>query len=201
MASSGGHSEDLEVRGPDSKEKNRDKESNRDRDRKRVIAWITYQTDGIDLTQPTGAMMNLYVNCLKSKGTLSVYALSKPITKGEDEVDWKDIVYDVQKPLGTLALATTDVEKMVHIDLGKAIKSPFYGVVLASQDGLYASFGSKESFLQPIVSLRYPFGGSVDIAQVTAATAKAVDAAAAAAASADVAYKNAQSANAAADDA
>src|SRR3989338_8419599 len=116
--SNGSHSGDLEVRGDiDAKNKNNNKHKNSDPCAKHlVVSWITYQTDDVNFSPPNGAVLNLFMTGLKSPGTLTVYRLTKPITKEEDKVTWADLGYDAANPLGTLVLKSTDVEKMLHVD-------------------------------------------------------------------------------------
>ena len=117
------------------------------------VGWITFQTQGIDVSKIASAKLVLYVNALTSPGTLQVQLLTADITAPENNVRLADI------PAQTMAtasqfLGTGDIEKAVQLDLTAAMKSgTFKGVALASDDGLVASFDSKEGHLAPVILL------------------------------------------------
>jgi hypothetical protein len=117
------------------------------------VGWITFQTQGIDVSKIASAKLVLYVNALTSPGTLQVQLLTADITAPENNVRLADI------PAQTMAIAsqflgTGDIEKAVQLDLTAAVKSgTFKGVALASDDGLVASFDSKEGHLAPVILL------------------------------------------------
>jgi microcystin-dependent protein len=114
-------------------------------------AWLTFQTTGMDLAKISSAKLVLFVNGLSSPGTLQVRLLTSPITLPENSVQLGDIPAS-PTVTATLAMGTADIEKTVQIDLTAAVKdSSFAGVALTSDDGLVASFDSKEGRLAPMI--------------------------------------------------
>ena len=117
------------------------------------VGWITFQTQGIDVSKIASAKLVLYVNAVSSLGTLQVLLLTADITAPENNVRLTDIPAQTTAT-ATQMLGTADVEKVVQLDLTAAIKSgTFKGVALASDDGLAASFDSKEGHLAPVLLL------------------------------------------------
>ena len=57
----------------------------------KVIAWVTFLTDGINLTEAAGARLLLYVNDITVPGNLNVYRINVPVTKPEDHVSMAPI--------------------------------------------------------------------------------------------------------------
>lgn len=120
-----------------------------------TVGWIMFQTQGIDVTKIASAKLVLYVNALTSPGTLQVRLLTADITAPENNVRLTGISADVAIA-ASQALGTTDVEKVIQIDLTAAVKSgTFKGVALMSNDGLATSFDSKEGRLAPVILLTH----------------------------------------------
>ncbi len=140
VSSMSGTNKDLEVKGGANK----------------VVSWITYQTAGLDLANITKATLTVYVNGLTTPGSVSLYALTSAITAPENNVKLSDIKYDTGFVLSKLTLTTSDVEKVLQVDLTTLVKSPtFKGLALASTDGVAVTFGSKEGPMKPLILLTY----------------------------------------------
>ena len=120
-----------------------------------IIGWITFQTQGIDMTRITKAVLALYVQALNAPGTLKVYGLTSPINMPENNVLFGNIVYaSAGLPDAILSMGTSDIEKAVQLDITSLLKAGgFYGVALTSDDGLNAAFSSKEGVLKPMIFL------------------------------------------------
>jgi uncharacterized protein (TIGR02145 family) len=117
------------------------------------VGWITFQTLGIDVTKIASAKLVLYVNSLTSPGTLQVRLLTADITAPENSVRLTAIPADVAAT-ATIALTTANIEQVLQIDLTAAVKAgAFKGIALTSNDGLAASFDSKEGHLAPMIML------------------------------------------------
>jgi hypothetical protein len=117
------------------------------------VGWITFQTQGIDVSKIASAKLVLFVNALTSPGTLQAQLLTADITAPENNVRLTDIPAQTTAT-ATQTLGTADVEKVVQIDLTAAVKAgTFKGVALSSDDGLVASFDSKEGHLAPVILL------------------------------------------------
>lgn len=120
-----------------------------------VVGWITFQTEGVDLSEVASATLALYLKALDNPGTLDVYPLTSPVTSPENSLALGSL------PLGTTAIAsvtlgTADVEKVVHCDIVSALtENPFYGIALVSEDGLLATFDAKEGDLAPVILLTH----------------------------------------------
>jgi Alpha-tubulin suppressor and related RCC1 domain-containing proteins len=116
------------------------------------VCWITFQTQGIDISKISSAKLELYVKVLTSPGTLQVKLLAADITAPENNVSLSLIHAD--SIAATQMLGSADIEKVIQIDLTTAVKSgSFKGVALMSDDGLAASFDSKEGHLAPMLLL------------------------------------------------
>ncbi|NLP04206.1 MAG: hypothetical protein GX089_17055 [Fibrobacter sp.] len=110
--------------------------------------WITFQTTGVDFSKISTAKLTLYVNHVQAPGALENYPLKSAITAPENNVPLASIKTG-DTAAAVVALSTTDVEKMVQVDLTKHLKSgTFHGVALMSDDGLEASFDSREGRLR-----------------------------------------------------
>jgi hypothetical protein len=117
------------------------------------IGWIVFQTLGIDVSKIASAKLVLYVNALTNPGTLQVRFLTTEITAPENNVRLTSIATDVAVA-STQTLGTADIEKIIQADLTTAVKSgTFKGIALMSDDGLAASFDSKEGHLAPMIML------------------------------------------------
>ncbi len=117
------------------------------------VGWITFQMQGIDVTKIASAKLVLYVNQLTSPGTLQVRLLDAAITAPENNMPLTAIPADVAIT-ASQALGTQNVEQVLELDLTTAVKSgTFKGVALMSDDGLAATFDSKEGHLKPMVLL------------------------------------------------
>jgi Collagen triple helix repeat (20 copies). len=117
------------------------------------VGWITFQTQGIDVSKIASAKLVLFVNVLTSPGTLDARLLTADITAPENNVQLTTIPVALTIT-ASQALGTANVEKAVQLDLTAAVKSgTFKGVALTSDDGLAASFDSKEGHLAPVILL------------------------------------------------
>ena len=117
------------------------------------VGWITFQTQGIDVSKVASAKLVLYVNALTGPGTLQARLLTADIAAPENNVRLTEIPADVAITT-TLALGTTNIGNVIQLDLTAAIKSgTFKGIALMSDDGLAATFDSKEGHLKPMVLL------------------------------------------------
>jgi len=117
------------------------------------VVWITFQTQGIDISNIASAKLLLYVKGLTSPGTLQVQRLTSDITAPENNVRLTSIPVDAAVA-ATQALGNADVEKVIQIDLTTELKSgTFKGVALTSDDGLTVIFDSKEGHLAPVILL------------------------------------------------
>jgi len=130
-----------------------DKEIYVDGSAQQSVGWITFQTLGVDVTKIASAKLVLYVNALTNPGTLQVRLLTADITAPENSVRLTAIPADVAVT-ATQALGSANIEQVLQIDLTSAVKSgTFHGVALTSNDGLAASFDSKEGHLAPMIML------------------------------------------------
>jgi hypothetical protein len=122
-----------------------------------VVAWITFQTAGVDLSEVAGATLALYVAGLESPGTLKLYGLSSAVELPENNVLTADLAYDEATVVASVTLGSDDMEKVVQLDIGSLVAgaSSFHGVVLGSDDGLHVTLGAKEGDLMPMVLLSH----------------------------------------------
>lgn len=127
-----------------------------------IKGWIIYQTEDIVFTNINSAKLSLFVKDLKQPGTLNVYRLTAPITKLEGHVLLTDIQY-AALPSASIYLGTDYIEKLVHINITSMIDTGiFYGIAIASEDGLKASFDSKEGNFKPMIMLTHNVATSTD---------------------------------------
>jgi uncharacterized protein (TIGR02145 family) len=120
-----------------------------------IIGWITFQTEGVDFSESGSARLSLYVKAVSNPGTLQIRLLTAAITAPENSVRLADIPAD-ETITTTIALGSTNVEKMIQLDLTAVVKTgAFYGVALTSDDGLVAAFDSKEGRLAPVILLTH----------------------------------------------
>lgn len=120
-----------------------------------ITGWITFQTQGIDITGITKAVLALYVHTVGAPGTLKAYGLTSPISSPENNVPIGKIVFNsTGSPDATISLGTSSIEKVVQLDVTALVKAGgFNGVALVSDDGLKVSFSSKEGSLKPMIFL------------------------------------------------
>lgn len=120
-----------------------------------VVGWISFQNQGVDVSGISGATLNLYLRSLDKPGTLAIYALSEAVAVPENNL--KPVVFKHESVvLDSIALSTTDVEKVVQLTLTDALRGgSFYGVALVSTNGLAATFDSKEGTLAPVIYLTH----------------------------------------------
>jgi hypothetical protein len=119
------------------------------------VGWITFQTQGLDVSRVTSARLVLYVANVTGPGTLQARELTTAITAPENNVRFTAINTSTAVA-ASQALGTADIEKVVQLDLTDAVCSgSFRGIALMSDDGLAASFDSKEGRLAPVILLRY----------------------------------------------
>jgi uncharacterized protein (TIGR02145 family) len=120
-----------------------------------VVGWVTFQAEGVDVSKVATAKLTLYVKTLTAPGTLGVYALTAPITAPENNVPLSLLKIGTTA-LASVTISTSEVEKMLLLDITAAVKSgTFYGIALKSEDGLQASFDSKEGNLDPVILLTH----------------------------------------------
>jgi type VI secretion system secreted protein VgrG len=130
-----------------------DKEIHIDGGAQQSVGWITFQTQGIDVSKIASARLLLYVKSLNAPGTLQARLLTAGITAPENNVKQGDIPASTAITV-TQSLGTADIENITQIDLTAAVKSgTFYGVALTSDDGLVSTFDSKEGHLAPTILL------------------------------------------------
>ena len=119
------------------------------------VGWITFQTQGIDFSKIGSAKLSLYVKSVTTPGTLQIRLLTSDITAPENNVKLSDIPA-AAAVTDSIALKTSDVEKMIQLDLTTVLKAgAFKGVALTSVDGLNAAFDSKEGHLAPVILLTH----------------------------------------------
>jgi Collagen triple helix repeat (20 copies) len=120
-----------------------------------ITGWITFQTQGVDMTKITKAVLGLYVRALSAPGTLKAYALASPIDMPENNVLTGNIVFNGSgAPDATIFMGTSDVEKVIQLDITSLLKNGgFNGVALVSDDGLNVAFSAKEGVLKPMIFL------------------------------------------------
>lgn len=169
------------------------------------VAWIVFDASTADLSAVEGATLKLYVGSLTSPGHLQVHALRSAPTGPENAIDLAALDYDTVA-LASVRLGASDLEALIALDVTAAARVPgSVGFVLASDDGLRAVFGSKESTMKPTLELEYAGLTASEVAQLQADAAGAsasADAARQAKGEAVVSANIAQaSANAAASDA
>jgi hypothetical protein len=124
-----------------------------------INGWITFQTQGIDMTRITKAVLALYVGSLNSPGALKAFALTSPVNIPENNVLLSNLVYNsAGSPAATISLGTSDIEKVVQLDITSVLKpGNFNGIALTSDDGLNVTFSSKEGVLNPMIYLTTDF--------------------------------------------
>jgi hypothetical protein len=125
------------------------------------VAWITFQTAGLDRAKIQKATLALLVKSVGPLGTLRVHTLTAPITALEANVPLASLSYDANAVAASLNLTASDVEKVVNLDITAIVKAAaFTGVALTSINGMVAEFGSKESLIAPAILLAYDNGVS-----------------------------------------
>lgn len=125
--------------------------------KKSNLAWITFQTGPADLDHADKALLALHVEEVKKPGTLKVFALLAPVAKPENEVGWKDLLFDYGNPITSMELEGKHNGSILHLDVGLAVlQPPFHGLVLVGGDGLKASVSSREGTVAPLIHLQYP---------------------------------------------
>jgi hypothetical protein len=131
------------------------------------VAWLTFQTGGMDLSRVQKAMLTVFVRNVATAGTVRAHALSAPITAAEGSVTFAAIQYDAAAVLASVPVAVADTEMVIQLDVTAAVKAAaFHGLALTSNTGLVAAFGSRENVAPPYIRLSYDNSG--DITGVTA---------------------------------
>ncbi|MBD3241296.1 MAG: hypothetical protein GF331_11970 [Chitinivibrionales bacterium] len=126
-----------------------------DGDLEQVSGWVTFQTDGIDISGTSSASVTINITDLEAPGTCDVYALTAPVTAPEHAVSLS-LLQTEADPVASVALASAAIEQVVRIDVSELVRSgTFYGVVLRSDDGLRMQFCAKEGDLPPTLTLQY----------------------------------------------
>lgn len=121
-----------------------------------VTAWMTFQTDSIDMTGITKGVLVLYVKDVESPGTVRVHALTAKPSSPETHMTLADIACGI--PVDSVTLGTADIESVIELDLTAELSDggkTFHGVALTSDDGLRAAFAAKEGDLQPKLLLTH----------------------------------------------
>jgi hypothetical protein len=109
------------------------------RGRRQVVAWITFQVEGLDLSASTRSSLIMIPTKVKEAGTLQVFTLAKSLVKDEDDVTWNDLIFDPKAPLAEIAIKKTDEERMIRLDLGTVFKKgQLHGLALVSKNNLNA---------------------------------------------------------------
>jgi hypothetical protein len=117
------------------------------------VGWITFQTQGIDVSKIASAKLLLYVKSLSSRGTIEAHVLTSDISAPENNVRLSAIVFN-PTAAASAVLGTADIEKVIQFDLTALVKGgTFKGVALTSDDGLAVMFDSKEGHLAPVILL------------------------------------------------
>lgn len=125
-----------------------------------VVGWFTFQTGGLDVSQIASARLTLYVKSLDSPGTLDIYPLSTEVTAPENIIALSSLTVETTS-IASVALGNNDVEKIIQLDITSAVTGgSFYGVALASDDGLRAIFDAKEGSLAPMILLTHDVGSA-----------------------------------------
>lgn len=126
-----------------------------DGDAEQVVAWVTFQSAGIDLSRVASATLTVYVKTLDSPGALGVYPLTAPVVAPENSLALSSLPV-ATSAVATAALATADIENVVQLDITATVTGgAFHGIALASDDGLRATFDAKEGDLAPVVLLTW----------------------------------------------
>ncbi|MDQ3001230.1 MAG: hypothetical protein M3Y08_08220 [Fibrobacterota bacterium] len=126
------------------------------------VGWITYQTGGIDRPHVQKALLSLFVRSVAVAGTVRVHALNAAITATEGSVPLAAIPYDPAAVLASVAVVVADTEKVIQFDVTAAVKAgTFHGLALSSNNGLVATFGSRESPVPPAIGLAYENLGDI----------------------------------------
>ena len=104
------------------------------------------------------ATLHLFVARIRSPGTLKVFPLTDSIRGLEGQVSAANLVFNAAgNPLATVHLEPGDEETVLSLDITAAVlRVPFQGLVLYANDGLDASFDSREGPMKPVVALRHP---------------------------------------------
>lgn len=129
-----------------------------------VTGWMTFQTEGIDLshvgTSGTAALV-LYVHSVTTAGVVRAYLLSAPVGGPEANVRLSDI--SVGALSGSAAVSANDAGRMVWLDITHAVGGlggPFYGIALQGDNGIRAEFCSKEGVLPPLALVTHDIEGA-----------------------------------------
>lgn len=120
-----------------------------------ATAWLNFQTTGIDRAVITKAVLALNVRGVTTAGTVRAHALTAAIAPAEAAVGLASVTYSATV-LASAALASTDVGKVIQLDITSAVKAAtFHGIALEAADALVATFGAKESANAAYVLLTY----------------------------------------------
>ena len=127
-----------------------------------ITGWITFQTQGIDMTNITKAVLAIYVEALNAPGTLKAFALASPINMPENNVPLNSIIYNSSGiPDAAMFMGTSDIEQVVQLDITAVLKAGgLNGFALTSDDGLNMTFSAKEGTLKPMIFLTTDVGSS-----------------------------------------
>lgn len=132
-----------------------------------AVAWLNFQSAGIDRATLTKAVLVLNVRGVTTAGTVRAHALSAAITPAEAAVPLASVTFNSAAVLASAPLAAADVGKVIQLDITTAVKAAtFHGIALDAGDALVATFGAKESANAAYVLLSYADLG--DIAAVSA---------------------------------
>lgn len=122
----------------------------------RLVGWITYQLQDVDLTRIDKATLGLLVRTVSVEGQLKLYALVSSTLKSTPPQFGELKFLPDSTPAATVAINRSDIEKMIYIDVTMMLKTRgFYGIALGANAPLEASVASKESPNRPLILLGY----------------------------------------------
>lgn len=132
-----------------------------------AVAWLNFQSTGIDRATLTKAVLILNVRAVTTAGTVRAHALTSAIAPAEAAVPLASVAFSAATVLASAPLTAADVGKPIQLDITTAVKAAtFHGIALDATDALAATFGAKESANAAYVLLSYADLG--DIAAVSA---------------------------------
>ena len=121
-----------------------------------AVGWIVFQTNNLDRTGVTKALLTLYIKSISSPGTLKAYALTDSIGAPEANVALSLIQYTASSPAASMLLSSFSQGTVIQLDITTAFKAQnFYGIALASDDGFEGTFSSREGTSPPIITTQY----------------------------------------------
>lgn len=123
-------------------------------------AWVVFPD--ADLSGATKISLELFVRNVASSGQLEISTLTKPLVGNESSITTALLTAATPSVLGSFAVGTGDIGKVVRFDLtSRARDTSFHGVVLKTSGGLIAQFDAKEGGFGPSLSLEYPLSSGL----------------------------------------